>query len=203
VLIHHKGQVTQQVIGVVNERKGDGRKGLAMSVESAQGVFQKVQELHGILRNTNTALDARIWLRGKAMSLIEILLRLRLSPQTKEILDWLSNAETLAKHSGDYALENSIDLQRFISNSDPAQRDTKIDDFYWEIERYLESIYASLLTDSHDLLDKPTIRASLPSTAYETAFVYIKQIIPDHIESNAEEKLKRYLDYLVPRLCDM
>jgi hypothetical protein len=199
VLIHYKGKVTQQVIGVVNQRKGDGKKGLAISVESAQGVFQKVQELQGVLRNT--ALDSRIWLRGKSMSLIEKLLQLGLSSQTRELLDWLSNIENLAKHAGDYALENSVDLQRSLSAASNAEQ--RIDDFYWEIEKYLELIYASILTHSHDLLDKPTIPPSLPCTAYETAFLYIKQTIPGHIESDAEKKLKNYLDYLIPKLYDV
>jgi hypothetical protein len=199
VLIHSNGKVTQQVIGVVDQRKGDGKKGLAISVESAQGVFQKVQELQGIL--SNTASDSHIWLRGKSISLIEKILQLGVSSQTREILDWLSNKENLAKHAGDYALNNSIDLQRLISRvSDPDEKDKIIDDFYWEIEKYLELIYASLLTRSYDLLDKPNIPPSLPSTAYETAFIHIKQTIPAHIESNTAKKLRSYLDYLLLKL---
>lgn len=200
VLIHNKG--TQQVIGVVDQRIGDGKTGLAISVESAQGVFQKVQELHGILRSG--ALDSRVWLRGKSISLIEKLLQLGVSPQIRATLDWLSNTESLAKHAGDYALENSVHLQTRISNiSDPEQRDESKDDFYWEIEQYLKLIYASLLTHSHDLLDKPILHPSLPNAAYEMAFAYIKQAIPEYIENNAAEKLKDYLDYLTPKLHDV
>ena len=192
-------QRTRRVIGVVDQRKGDGKQGLAISVEEAKRIFQRVPELHDVLRDR--VLASRINLANWLMDLIEKPLRWPVSTEVRDALDWLSDTTNIAKQAGDYALENSQELQRLISNiSDQEQVERIMDDFYWEIEKYLERIYVSLLTHSFALLDKPDIRPSLPSLAYEAAFTYIKEAIPEGINNNVAKKIKKYIDTLLPRL---
>lgn len=192
-------QNARQVVGVVDQRKGDGKQGLAISVEAASRIFQKVPELRNVLRDK--ALLSRIKLADWLMYIIEKPLRWNTSPETREALDWLSGAAIIANQAGDYALKSSTELHKLISNiPDVEQKERLINDFYWEIEKYLERIYASLLTNKYELLNKPSIVPSLSIVAYESAFDFVKQSIPSHIDKEVAETIKERINYLVSNL---
>jgi predicted acylesterase/phospholipase RssA len=119
-------------------------------------------------------------------------LKSRLAPdvshQLKEALDWLSNREMLAKKAGKDALDKFPELKE---NEDSVKR------FYWEIEKYLELIYNSLLTQRTNLLRVPPIRQALSNLSiYAEALDALKSRIPEDLNRVARQEIEHRIDYL-------
>lgn len=123
-----------------------------------------------------------------------------LKPNLRKALDWLSNREIIAKKASDYVFKNCSSLEEIFSIGDPEEASQ---DFCWNLEKYLELIYFSLLTESHDLLEEPVITPSLLlRNAYELAFTFIEQRIPKSIDDEVSREIKICLEYLINRIFD-
>ncbi|HEY9604591.1 MAG TPA: patatin-like phospholipase family protein, partial [Allocoleopsis sp.] len=116
----------------------------------------------------------------------------RLEPEIngdiKDALDWLYNRYILAKKAGNDALEKFPELK---VNEDIIKR------FYWEIEKYLELIYNSLLTRRTNLLRMPPIRQALSNPGvYEEALNAIKNRMPEDLSTLAKQEIEHRIVYL-------
>jgi TolA-binding protein len=96
---------------------------------------------------------------------------------------WLDkNQAALAKRAGNVVLDEYKELKTAFS---PDQ----IDDFYWEIEKYLERISWCLTWGKYDLIEEPDLQ-TLPVYAYQMSFSYIRdQRIPSSMSSQAATEL--------------
>ncbi|MEQ8975541.1 MAG: hypothetical protein RIE73_34810 [Coleofasciculus sp. C1-SOL-03] len=112
----------------------------------------------------------------------------------KDAAKWLDkNRAALAKRAGNVALDEYKDLKIAFSSE-------QIDDFYWEIEKYLERISWCLTWGKYDLIEEPDLQ-TLPAYAYQMSFIYIRdQRIPDSMYSQAVTELKACISYLIERL---
>ena len=193
---------TRQVIGVVEQRKDSGKKGKAIAVDAANSIFRKVPELKHMLRSQTSQNSSSHRMAKFAMDVIEYPLRLVIGSQVRAALDWLlqEGFSNLAAKASNYARENSNALNAELQQFSEEDREKVFTEFQWEIEKYLERIYSSLLTDSQDLLEKNIVRPTLSSAAYESAFVYIRNSIPDYISEKASNKINRYVAVLIEYL---
>lgn len=112
----------------------------------------------------------------------------------RESAKWLDkNLSALAKRAGNIVLEEYQNIKTDFSSDD-------IDDFYWEIEKYLERISHCLTWGKYDMLDEPDLQ-TLPIYAYKKAFNYIKDNrIATSLSKNAQLQLKDCIEYLIQRL---
>ncbi|MEO1006891.1 MAG: serine protease, partial [Cyanobacteria bacterium J06638_38] len=145
---------SQRVIGVVEQRQG-GNKGQAIAVDAANTIFQTVPELESMLRIQSSQATLSNRFATWAMTVIEHPLRWVIGAKVRAALNWMlqEGISTLARKASDYALNTSQDLNEEIQRFPEEDRSSIISDFQWEIEKYLERIYGSLLTDSQDLLE--------------------------------------------------
>lgn len=194
---------SQRVIGVVEQRQGQsGRKGQAIAVDAAISIFQEVPELRNMLRIQTNQQTFGGRFRTRLMESIERPLRWAIGSEVCTILDWLlqEGISTLAKKASDYALNASDSLNSEIQRFPEEDRSRLINDFQWELEKYLERIYGSFLTDSQDLLEKNKIRPTFSHIPYEMAFSYIKTSVPENITEAVHHKLDKYVAVLIKNL---
>ncbi len=208
------------VMGVVTQREGAGKQGLAISIESVEKIWRGIpnllmpiqqeeksktqqpleEKLEGLQAEKNAG-DHRIEQIKKNIFQIDRQLQGDLKPDLRKALDWLSDQSALAKKASHYALLNSPELKAAITDiSDLNFKEYSLDQFCWQIEKYLELVYFSILTESYNLLDEPVISPSLPISAYETALIYIKQRIPERINSQVATQVRNCIDYLIRRI---
>lgn len=194
---------TRKVVGVVEQRQASGKKGKAIAIDAAKSVIRGVPELKKMLQKFQSSQQSiEEGFASLAMDVIEHPLRWMAGSQTREALDWLSQEgfSTLAKKTSDYAFTISPELNGEIQQFPEKHRPEVISDFQWEIEKYLERIYGSLLTKSQDLLEHNVIRPSLSSYAYESAFLYIRGSIPNYISEKIYARINHYIDVLIANL---
>jgi len=120
------------------------------------------------------------------------------------LLHWLSGRRVLAEKYGKIALRGFRDLRQ------EAEAKGDLDDFYFEVENYLELIYFSLERDNKILLQEPIIPPTFAdpeiyenasSDAYKEVFRILKGYIPkDNVESSLRGKLEDHFDELLERL---
>lgn len=132
----------------------------------------------------------------KEVEITESELKSRLEPNgsrpLKEALEWLSNRDMLAKKAAKAALEKFPELKE---NKDTVKR------FYWEIEKYLELIYNSILTRRTNLLREPPIHQTLSNlNIYAEALNAIKNRIPEDLDILARQEIEHRIDYLKQRI---
>lgn len=118
-----------------------------------------------------------------------------LSTNCKEALHWLSrNQSSLSKTSFKYTRDQLPDVFQDLSVEIK-------EDFQWELEKYLESIYFAILSSSFYLLDEPVIKPSIDSSeVYQAAFTIIKKKIPSRVGCEVIELISNRFDYLLERL---
>lgn len=193
---------TQKVIGVIEKRDGKGDTGQAISIDAATSIFKKVPELKPMLYSQSLTNSSENQLSKLIMNAIEHPLRWMAGTQAQEILDWFldQGITDLAVMASEYAMVNSQDVNIELQRYPEEKRVQVIADFQWDIEKYLERIYASLLTRNDDLLKKNRIRPTLSSTAYETAFIYIQGSIPEHISEKVKHETEAYISVLIDNL---
>lgn len=194
---------TRKVVGVVEQRQASGKKGKAISIDAAKSVIRGVPELKIMLQKFQSSQQSiEEGFADWTMGVLEHPLRWMAGSQTRAALDWFlqEGFSTLAKKSSDYAFNISRELNEEIQRFPEKHRPEVIADFQWEIEKYLERIYGSLLTKSQDLLEHNVIRPSLSLSAYESAFLYIKNSVPSHISERIFERINCYIDVLIDNL---
>ncbi|KAM3112737.1 TIR domain-containing protein [Phormidesmis sp. 146-33] len=115
-----------------------------------------------------------------------------LSPDYKKVLDWLTNRKLLAQKVGQQIIARKSELSELEMSM--------IEQFYWEIEKYLELLYYSFYSESRTLLTEPPFSPSLPISAYSSAFTLIKDRIPEEISREVATEVRERFDYLIRRL---
>lgn len=113
----------------------------------------------------------------------------------QEALEWLKNNQSLLPHDAfKYALAKAPDVLGELSEDEK-------EDFQWDLEKYIESIYFATLSGSFYLLDEPVIGPSISSPeAYQMAFTFIKKKVPGRLGEEALNAIAERLDYLLERL---
>ena len=155
----------------------------------------KKTTLEANLLDVERAGQERIESLNKRISEEESRLRETVEAHTKEALEWLKKTEKgLSKDAKNYALAKYAD----VFNDLTAEQQ---DDFQWEIEKYIESVYFSMLSNSFDLLDEPMVEPSVNfPEAYQIAFEFIKKKIPTRLDQGAKDLVFSRFDYLLGRL---
>ena len=114
------------------------------------------------------------------------------SSQLQEALDWLSNRDMLAQKAGKEALDKFPELKE---NEDTVER------FYFELDKYLELIYHSLITQTTNTLREPQIRQSLSNLSiYVEAMNAVKNRIPEDLNIVARQAIEHRIEYLKNRI---
>lgn len=191
---------TGATIGVISQRVGTGRQGLAISIEAVKKIWRDIpssllQDELNYLRNEIAIEEKKIEQTGEDIEQIESQLRSRNNQQFNESLSWLANRNRLAKKVGEEA------LRQFPSIAEHLEEDYA-DQLYLDIESYLELIYYSLATGRLNLLHEPVVSQSQPNPAfYRLALQLVKQRIPEPLISGSERReLEAHIDYLASRL---
>ena len=138
------------------------------------------------------------------ISQIESVLKSETNPSLTMLLHWLSSGKDLAEKYG------KITLRGFQSLKREAEEKGDLDDFYFEVESYLELIYFSFKTDNKIFLQEPAISPTFadPDTyenvsadVYKKVFEILKEYIPvDNIKPSFRSKLEDHFDVLLKRL---
>jgi hypothetical protein len=193
-----------KVFAVVTHLDNQGETGSAISIEAVEKIWlQMPLALYkkGKLQQEKEKLLAQKSVVTAEIERIEtnrafIGEQIGKNSRFREAAQWLNNdKKPLSEIAGRYALENDSKLKEIIGDIDPK----KIDRFYREIERHLELIHGSLITEKYDLLHIPRLRRSVPAvTAYQMALKRIEHMVPENL-SGREDLIKR-LEYLSNRL---
>jgi len=111
----------------------------------------------------------------------------------KEALKWLEKRQSLAEKASTHVFQTVATVKDWTGDDK--------EEFRWEIEKYLEFVYYSMLTGTNELLDEPPIMPTYDNPrAYMTAFGYIKDRILPRIDINTTEQIKTNFDYLFDRI---
>jgi hypothetical protein len=163
-----------------------------------------IQDKLNNLRNQKRELEKRLECIESEISRIEIALQSETNPSLAALLHWLSSGKNLAEKYGKIALRGFQDLRR------EAEAKGRLDDFYFEIENYLELIFFSLKYGDKIFLQEsdisPTfadldIYQNASSDAYKEVLRILKENIPkDNIETSLRSKLEDHFDELLERL---
>jgi predicted DNA-binding protein YlxM (UPF0122 family) len=155
----------------------------------------KKATLEANLLAVESAGQSRIESLDKRIAEEESKLQEAVADHIKELLEWLKkNEQKLSQDAKNYALAKHTDIFENLSVEEQ-------DDFRWEIEKYIESIYFSTLSSSFDLLDEPVVEPSVTfPEAYQTAFEFIKRKIPPRLDQDAKELVSERFDYLFKRI---
>lgn len=190
---------TGATIGVISQREGSGKQGLAISIEAVKKVWQEIpisllQDELTYLRDEIASEEKRIEQGKEDIEQIASQLRSRNNQQFDESLSWLDNRSRLAERVGKEALNQLLDTSEYLLEEDN-------DPIYLAIEMYLELIYYSLITGRFTLLHEPVVSQPPSNPAiYRLALQLVKQRIPKHIVGNERRELEARIDYLISRL---
>lgn len=191
---------TGATIGVISQREREGRQGLAISIESLRKIWQElpsslIQNELSYLREEAAIEERTIQESNIDIDQIESDLRRRGDQKFDKSLSWLSdnNRTRLAARVGKEALKqlpNSVN-----------QAEEYCEQFYEDIEMYLELVYFSLVTRRLNLLREPVVSQSHPTSAiYRLALHFVKDRIPEDIVEDERKELEARITYLISRL---
>lgn len=155
----------------------------------------KRQALEANLQAVESAGQARIKSLDKKIAEEEDKLQATIAVDIKEALEWLKrNTRSLSQDAKNYALSKHSNIFENLSEDEQ-------DYFRWELEKYIESVYFSSLTNTFDLLDEPVVDPYVDSSeAYQAAFEYIMKKIPPRLQKETKELLSERFSYLFSRL---
>jgi hypothetical protein len=130
---------------------------------------------------------------GKEISLMSRIGQVKIDNR-KEARAWLkSHSKELAEQAFDYIFTR---YPNSITTAEDAQRKEKLNEFYWDLEEYLETICDCIVVDRPTLIDRQN--PSLPaSDAYKRAFMFIKKQVSGDISDDAAAEIKKYITYLI------
>lgn len=113
----------------------------------------------------------------------------------QEALNWLkSNQKEFSSSACSYAVKKNSELLKDLSEEDQ-------DDFQWDVEKYIESVYYAISDSSFEILDEPVTGPSIDvPEAYQTAFLFIKKKVPPRFEKDITLAISDRFDYLLKRL---
>lgn len=135
---------------------------------------------------------------------IELALKDEANPSLTSLLHWLSGRKHLSEKYG------KIVLRGFQNLKQEAESEGNLDDFYFQIEHYLELIYLSFSKDKKLFLQEPGIPPTFADfdtyehasqEIYKEVFRVLKENIPqDNVEHSLRSKLEDHFDELLKRL---
>jgi len=112
-----------------------------------------------------------------------------LASQIQEVLKWLTNRQGHAQKASEYVFKTRSEMREL--SKDAQER------FCWEIEKYIEIVYYSLLAGNLELIESPPFTPFLDEpAAYKDAFDKIKASIPPRISREVIEQTGMCFDYL-------
>ena len=191
---------TGATIGVMSQRVGTGRQGLAISIEAVRKIWQDIpssllQNELNYLRNEIAIKERRIEKSREELNQVELYLRSSANQQFNKSLRWLSNRGWLAEKIGKEALKQFSDTAKYLEENNYTGR------FYLEIKLYLDFIYYSLVTKRFNLLHEPVVSQCQSNPDVHILVLQIlKQRIPGHIVEDERKALEARIDYLKSRL---
>jgi hypothetical protein len=212
---------TRCVIGVVTQRAGE-KQGVAIAIEALRKIsgdlpipFLKAEDLQvrgksaaeseqfiknrlELLRQERASVELRVQQLTNAIREMEAQL-ISGNEQLKEALKWLEKRDKLAEQYGKYSLKNLKDfpdLEEELRSHPEASSY-----FYKDIEKYLELIRASLLTNRKNVLRNPVVKTSLSEPrVYADTLERIRNHIPDDFPEIVRKKIEEHINYLISRI---
>jgi TIR domain/Phycobilisome protein len=145
--------------------------------------------------------ERKIYMLSQEIENLEAFLLDGSDPRQETVLTWLKDRSHLAQTFGKKALRDFKDLSEEIKNSGEAER--KKNQFYWELESYLELIYYAIVAGSKDMLMNPKIFPSLSdpdryenasSDLYRQALDRIKKEIPSSLAVEIKQTVEDYFE---------
>ena len=185
-----------KVIAVTFECEGVGKQGKAIAVEEITNIWQDIpssllQEELDSLSSKIAVERSRIEQLSTPIEQIEKSLIEGISPESKQVLKWLSTRGRLAQKACREVMRQVPELKEHLDD------EKKFQDFCFDVEMYLELIYYSLVTKRFHLLQKSCVSPSLPvPNAYVKALNMVKLTIPQEIVGSAKEEAEARFDYL-------
>lgn len=139
--------------------------------------------------------EERLKVLDKRVAEIQSELQEALPESYKEGLKWLKdNQKPISMRASYHALRELPTSLMNLSEEDK-------EDFQWDIEKYIESIYYAVSESSFQILDEPVIGPSVDvPEAYQIAFFFIKKKIPSRLSEDITEAISERFDYLLERL---
>ena len=170
------------------------RAGLSEQSEDLQAQAKK-QVLEQNLNTVEQAGQERIEALNRQIAEEEQRLQPTLSKDLQEALEWLKcNQSELPTGAYAYMLKRHADILEEVSQDEK-------EDFQWELEKYIESVYFSILSNSFSLLDEPVTGPTIDSPeAYQAAFTFIKKKAPGRLGKESLTRISKCFDYLLERL---
>ena len=174
-------------------------EGLKAASESMIAGFQR-RPSSGIDAVKNKDLDdkkenfeSRLNELGEEISLMSRIGQVRIDNR-KEATAWLkTHSKHLAEQAFDYIFTR---YPNAITAAGDVQRKEKLNEFYWDIEEYLETICDCIIVDRPSLIDRQNPSLQAPD-AYKRAFMFIKKQIGGDISNDAAAEIKKYIAYLL------
>lgn len=185
-------QNSNSVVGVVSQSRDNGVRGEAMDVDAIGNILRRIPSLCSIVRNTAT--KSKIELDKLQAFLSDRSLRLVVTSEVREVLNWLDEREPLI---------NSIihHVQDKLSNMDGSMRDKSIKILRADLNYLLRMLHFSLLTSEINCLDDvELIPSSLAIDIHVTALECIKEGIPTHVDDKTSAMVKKHINYLTSKL---
>jgi TIR domain/Phycobilisome protein len=149
------------------------------------------------------ATERKIYALSQEIEKLEAFLLDGSDPKQDTVLNWLKDRSHLAKTYGRKALREFKDLSEEVNNSEETEK--KRNQFYWELESYLELIYYAIVSGSKDMLINPKIFPSFSdperyenasSELYRQALDRIKNEIPLSVSVELKQIVEEYFDYI-------
>lgn len=113
----------------------------------------------------------------------------------QEGLEWLkNNQESVSISASQHALQKLPSALASLSKEEQ-------EDFQWDIEKYIESVYYAVSDGSSQILEEPAIGPSIDvPKAYQIAFSFIKEQFPSRLSKDFTKSTSSHFDYLLERL---
>lgn len=201
-----------KVIGVMAARVGLGKAGFAISLEALfDPIFLRVPIIQTLVscmygipmreqQRRVKEIESKIEENKRKMKLLEVRRLERATETRKQILKWMSSS-LVAVQCVEYARSEIANLNDLLLNNSIISNADALEQLIWEVEKYIERIYAALLFKSRTFLDDVIVLPSLPIKVYAKAFEYLLSNIPGEIASSEEHtELEEYVGRLLLNL---
>jgi hypothetical protein len=145
--------------------------------------------------------ERKIYILSQEIEKLEAFLLNGSDPRQDTVLNWLKDRTHLATTYGKKVLRDFKDLNEEINNSGEAEKHKN--QFYCELESYLELIYYAIVAGSKDMLVNPKVAPSLSdsdiyenasSELYRQALDRVKKEIPPSVSVELKQTVEDYFN---------
>jgi sugar-specific transcriptional regulator TrmB len=190
-----------RAVGVVTQMKGEGRQGIAISIEEIEKVWSSIP--NELIQDQLAQLEQELDTTEKEIDELSYIIdreKYQLAQVTdnsiyEDSLNWLSNGNQLAERL-------VSDTIKSFMNVEPSLQDEQVKEMLClEIELYLELVHTSLLTQRVNILDEPCVQQTISnSEVYIFTLEQAKRRIPSSITMDEKQILTSRFDYLISRI---